>query len=827
MKILVLGSGAREHAIVTALLTEREAHDIIVAPGNAGIAAAGARVSVATLDANDPQAVTNFANEHSIQLVVIGPEAPLVAGVADALRTRGIAVFGPSQAAAALEGSKTFAKRIMDAAGVPTGRAIRAVNSHDVETALDTFGAPYVVKADGLAAGKGVLVTTDRRAALEHALTWLAHGDVLFEEFLDGQEVSLFFVSDGHTVIPLSPAQDYKRLRDGDEGPNTGGMGAYSPLPWLDDEFESEEDFVNEVLVSIALPTIRRLAHEGTPFVGLLYCGLILTSTGIRVIEFNARFGDPETQVVLPRLRSALSGLLWAAATGTLAGHPRPEFSRERAVTVVLASENYPDTPLVGREITGLEAAAAVEGVHVAHAATALALAGGLADDRLVSTGGRVLSVVGLGATFTEARRRAYEALGHIGLEGSQYRTDIAARVDEALTAPRSATTGTDRTAGAARGEGALSGPAAPAGATATIGEGEAADSHEPSVRVIAGWTHVYSGKVRDLYVPAGSASLADASAVLVVASDRVSAFDSVLEPGIPQKGELLTTLSRWWFGQLHGFANHVLANDGAAVGGTVLPSPAGPASPAATLAATPAASPTPRAPVPRVPASSAAARAVPPVVDALPTVPADIAARSMVVKPLDMFPIECVVRGYLSGSGWAEYQQTQSVCGVELPAGLTDGDKLPSPIYTPAFKAEQGDHDENITFERTIELVGPEVAEELRRLSLEVYARASEIAESRGIILADTKFEFGADRDTGEITLADEVLTSDSSRFWDAEAYNSGERTASFDKQIVRNWLAANWNKVGTPPRLPDTIVEQTAARYRELIARLTGPTA
>jgi phosphoribosylamine--glycine ligase len=298
VKILVLGSGAREHAIVSALLSEGAEHEITVAPGNAGIAA---DVRVAPLDANDPEAVTNFANENSIQLVVIGPEAPLVAGVADALRTRGIPVFGPGAAAAALEGSKTFAKRIMDEAGVPTGRARRALNTAEVEAALDEFGAPYVVKADGLAAGKGVLVTSDRAAALAHADEWLAHGDVLFEEFLDGPEVSLFFISDGHTVLPLSPAQDYKRLLDGDEGPNTGGMGAYSPLPWLADGFGSEEAFVDEVLSSIALPTVRRLAHEGTPFIGLLYCGLILTAAGIRVIEFNARFGDPETQVVLQR----------------------------------------------------------------------------------------------------------------------------------------------------------------------------------------------------------------------------------------------------------------------------------------------------------------------------------------------------------------------------------------------------------------------------------------------------------------------------------------------------------------------------------------------
>jgi phosphoribosylamine--glycine ligase len=420
VRILVLGSGAREHAIITALLRETPRHEIIAAPGNAGIAA---DVPVVALDVNDPEDVTNYAIQNDMELVVIGPEAPLVAGVADALRTRGIAVFGPGKAAAALEGSKTFAKRIMDEAAVPTGRAARAGSLVEVEAALDEFGAPYVVKADGLAAGKGVLVTPDREAALTHATYWLQHGGVLIEEFLDGQEVSLFLLSDGHNVLPLSPAQDYKRLGDGDTGPNTGGMGAYSPLPWLDERFGSEAAFVDEVVATVALPTVHQLEHEDTPFIGLLYCGLILTDDGIRVIEFNARFGDPETQVVLPRLRTPLSGLLLAASTGELAGMPRPEFSDDVAVTVVLASENYPDAPLTGRPIAGLESAAKVPGVSIAHAATSEE--GGA----LVSTGGRVLNVVAVGGDFPEARARAYEALGHITLDGAQFRTDIAARV--------------------------------------------------------------------------------------------------------------------------------------------------------------------------------------------------------------------------------------------------------------------------------------------------------------------------------------------------------------------------------------------------------------
>jgi len=296
------------------------------------------------------------------------------------------------------------------------------------------------------------------------------------------------------------------------------------------------------------------------------------------------------------------------------------------------------------------------------------------------------------------------------------------------------------------------------------VNDNTVSDNQVGDATAIPGWNHSYSGKVRDLYT-----SPEHPDRVLMVASDRVSAFDFLLEPPIPGKGELLTQLSLWWFDALTGIPNHLSA----------------------------------------------------PV-----ELPAAVAGRAMLAKTLDMFPIECVVRGYLSGSGWLEYQQSQSVCGVALPAGLSDGDRLPEPIYTPAWKAPMGEHDENITFERTVELVGIEVATALRDLSLEVFSRASAIAEERGVILADTKFEFGRDAETGLITLGDEVLTSDSSRYWDAELYAAGgpRRLASFDKQIVRNWLAANWDKTGTPPVLPDEIVEQTAARYRELIERLTG---
>ena len=400
--------------------TGTPAGDITVAPGNAGIA-----LEVhcePDLNPNMPLDVVKYALQHRTELAIIGPEAPLIAGVSDALRSEGIAVFGPSKEAAQLEGSKSFAKEVMSAADVPTGMARACSNIDEVISAMDDFGAPYVIKADGLAAGKGVIVTSDRDAAIEHAKKFISMG-ILVEEFLDGQEVSLFFLSDGTSVIPLTPAQDFKRALDNDEGPNTGGMGAYSPLPWL------PAGFVEEVEEKVALPTINEMARLGAPFVGLLYCGLIITQRGIRVIEFNARFGDPETQVVLRRLNSSLSNLLFKAATGHLEGVSEPVFDKEVAITVVLASEGYPDSNAPSRPIYGISDAEK-EGVEVCHAATAFK-ENKDGEEALVSTGGRVLSVVATGKDFAAARAQAYAGIEKIQLQGSHYRKDIAKKVVE------------------------------------------------------------------------------------------------------------------------------------------------------------------------------------------------------------------------------------------------------------------------------------------------------------------------------------------------------------------------------------------------------------
>ncbi|WP_415856960.1 phosphoribosylamine--glycine ligase [Sinomonas sp. G460-2] len=415
MKVLVIGPGGREHAIVRSLLADPAVSEVHSAPGNAGIAQV---VPTHAVDANDPAAVTALARKLDVDLVVVGPEAPLAAGVADAVSEAGIAVFGPSKEAAQLEASKAFAKQIMAEAGVPTAMARVATTAEEAADALDAFGSPYVVKDDGLAAGKGVVVTSEREAALAHAQACFdAGGTVVIEEFLDGPEVSLFVLSDGRSVIPLSPAQDFKRIFDNDLGPNTGGMGAYTPLDW------APEGLVDEVVRRIAQPTVDEMAKRGTPFVGVLYCGLALTSRGTRVIEFNARFGDPETQAVLARLKTPLGGLLLAAAKGRLDQAQELRWAPEAAVAVVLASENYPGTPRTGDRIRGLKKAAAVDGVHILHAGTKLD-----EDGTIATAGGRVLAVVALGEDLQEARERAYEGIGQIRLEGGQFRTDIAAK---------------------------------------------------------------------------------------------------------------------------------------------------------------------------------------------------------------------------------------------------------------------------------------------------------------------------------------------------------------------------------------------------------------
>ncbi|MFE7405326.1 phosphoribosylamine--glycine ligase [Isoptericola sp. NPDC057559] len=419
MKILVVGTGAREHAIVHALASEEPAHELHAAPGNPGMAA---QAALHPVDANDGRAVAALARTLGVDLVVVGPEAPLVAGVADAVREAGIACFGPSAEGARLEGSKAFAKDVMAAANVPTAMAHVCTTVDQVADALDAFGAPYVVKDDGLAAGKGVVVTSDRDAALAHAREALdargADGRVVVEEYLDGPEVSLFCLSDGATVVPMVPAQDFKRVGDDDAGPNTGGMGAYTPLDW------APTGLVAEVVERIAQPTVDEMARRGTPFAGVLYVGLALTSRGTRVVEFNARFGDPEIQAVLARLRTPLSGVLLAAATGRLDGIEPLRWSDDAVVNVVVASQGYPESPRKGDPITGIGDAEALDGVHVLHAGTAVA------DGALVSAGGRVLSVVGRGADLAAARAASYAGVARIALDGSHHRSDIALKAE-------------------------------------------------------------------------------------------------------------------------------------------------------------------------------------------------------------------------------------------------------------------------------------------------------------------------------------------------------------------------------------------------------------
>jgi len=404
MKILLVGSGGREHALALGLQADPACTELHCAPGNPGTALIAENHPVAVTD-ND--AIVVLAKELKIDLVVIGPEVPLVNGVADLLRAAGIATFGPSKAAAQLEGSKHFAKGVMRDAGVPTARSFTCESSEEIITALDSFKPPYVVKDDGLAAGKGVVVTDDHAIALKHALNCKR---VVIEEYLNGPEISLFGISDGRNILPMQPAQDFKRAYDFDKGPNTGGMGAYSPLPWAPD------DIVEETYEKVLAPMIAEMAARGTPFIGLLYAGLALTDDGIRVIEFNARFGDPETQVLIPRLKTPLATLLYKAATDSL-DDVALDWRDESAVTVVLAAPGYPDAPKINGEISKIPN---IADTQIFHAGTSQK--GG----SLLSTGGRVLTVTGVGEDLTQARDRAYRAISQIELVGSFYRSDIA-----------------------------------------------------------------------------------------------------------------------------------------------------------------------------------------------------------------------------------------------------------------------------------------------------------------------------------------------------------------------------------------------------------------
>ncbi|MDO5672869.1 MAG: phosphoribosylamine--glycine ligase [Actinomycetaceae bacterium] len=462
MKILLLGSGGREHALALAIVRDPKVTALLTAPGNPGTASLGRNVNI---DPTDSLAVVALAKEIGADLVVIGPEAPLVAGVADALRAANIPCFGPSKAAAQLEGSKAFAKEIMQAAGVDTAQSKACRTIEEAEAALDLFGAPHVVKQDGLAAGKGVVVTNDRQEALDHAQACIDAANAMqssrtratqsqaqpsvklgesapaspssatpspanaaaqdapalvIEEYLDGPEASVFCISDGKTVLALPAAQDFKRIGEGGTGPNTGGMGAYSPLPWAPSDLE------DQVITKVAQPVIDEMARRGTPFVGVLYCGLALTSKGMRVIEFNVRFGDPETQSVVDRVTSSLPALLYAAATGTLDTSPAPTIAEAASVTVVLAAPGYPGTISTGGVIQGVGDAEYTEDVHIIHAGTAIA-----EDGSLVASGGRVLAAVASGENIEAARAKAYTALEKIQLESGYYRRDIAADISQ------------------------------------------------------------------------------------------------------------------------------------------------------------------------------------------------------------------------------------------------------------------------------------------------------------------------------------------------------------------------------------------------------------
>ena len=414
MNVLLIGSGGREHALAWKLAQSPRLGTLFAAPGNPGIAA---HAQIVALDVSDHAAVTAFCAAQSIGLVVIGPEAPLVDGLGDSVRAAGIAVFGPDKAAAQLEGSKAFTKAVCDRAGIPTAGYVHATSRAEARAALDKFGVPVVIKADGLAAGKGVTVATTREEA-EGALADLfgpRGGEAVIEEFLEGEEVSLFVLTDGTEILPFGTAQDHKRVGDGDTGPNTGGMGAYSPARVLTPELEAR------ALDEIVRPTVAAMAAAGTPFSGVLYAGLMLTADGPKLIEYNARFGDPECQVLMARLDEDLLDILLAVATGTLGTRGPAKWRDATALTVVIAAKGYPGTPEAGAVLTGI-AEAEAKGATVFQAGTRLE--GG----QIVASGGRVLAVTACGPTIADAQADAYRAIAAIDFPGGFYRNDIGYR---------------------------------------------------------------------------------------------------------------------------------------------------------------------------------------------------------------------------------------------------------------------------------------------------------------------------------------------------------------------------------------------------------------
>jgi phosphoribosylamine--glycine ligase len=727
LRVVVVGSGGREHALAVALA---RAAEVIVCPGNPGMPrvggppdARGRSVGAVICSAADPADV-------DADLWVIGPEAPLVDGLADRLRAGGRLVLGPGADGARLEGSKTWMKELLDEAGVPTARH-RSFDALEPAVAyLRTLPAPWVVKTDGLAAGKGVLVTDDLAAAeadvaakLSGAAFGAAGRCVVIEEGLVGPELSLMALCDGVRAVALAPAQDYKRALDGDRGPNTGGVGAFSPVPSVDDAL------VEHVMDVAVRPTLATLARRGIDYRGVLYAGLMLTASGPRIIEFNVRFGDPETQVVMPRWQGDVGAVLAAAAAGDLGAVAPPTFGPDAAVCVVLAAAGYPGAPRAGDAVTGIAEAGSRPGVQVWTAGVAADPSGG---GGLVTSGGRILAVGATGPDLAVARRRAYAGLAAVRCEGAHHRTDIAlaAAADDAAV------------------------PAVPV------------VSRRPPSGARVPLTHLSSGKVRDIYA-------VDEETLLFVASDRMSAFDVVMAEPIPDKGRVLTAITAFWLDLLGDIApSHLIGlepPEGATVDGHD-----------------------------------------------------DLAGRTMVVRRADMLPVECIVRGYLSGSAWAEYRRSGTMHGARLPAGMEQSEQLPEPVFTPSTKATSG-HDENISYEAAADLIGADLAAEARRISLAAYGRAAAHAAARGIIVADTKFELGVI--DGRLCICDEVVTPDSSRFWPVDEWKPGVVPPAFDKQPLRDWLeATGWDKTPPPPHLPDDIVASTRSRYVEAYERITA---